>query len=280
MMKPSRDLVSLRLTSNQMSVIWPGLDLLVKGYISKREKKIAIHEYPFRLYPPPSGFNRGVFHQELMEEILLFWQRLFPRSSSGGRMQMTTIEIRIAIFAVRVNLDLWRRQKHDARKLTARAKCLVGVDGESLIALTRRSRRTIATLERHLKRSNRVAIAVRTNEEYSALTRAWRKHLRWMRLYLAYFKPLPPVRGGRKTRHQAIIDTLVDMAAQGLRDKGVHLPNEIELRWLMRLFARSSRRGCRAGYTIPFMMSHKTTFNAKLHLANFVLDRMDLKPLS
>jgi hypothetical protein len=192
---------------------------------------------------------------------------------------MTTIEIRIAIFAVRVNLDLRRKRKHDARKASVEAKRRMGIDTKSLSALARRSRRTIATLERHLKRSNRAAIAILTNEVYEAVTWAWREHLRWMRLHLAYFKPLPPIITGRKLRQQAIIDSLVDMATQGLRNKGVQSPNEFELRRLMRLFARSSRRGYRGSYTIQFMMKHSTNFTAKWYLANFVLDRVDLKPL-
>ena len=39
--------VRLRLSVVQMSVIWPGLDLLVKSYVAKRDTKHTLYEFPF-----------------------------------------------------------------------------------------------------------------------------------------------------------------------------------------------------------------------------------------
>jgi len=59
-----------RLSAGQMSVIWPGLDLLIKSYIAQNTKGGRRYEYPFRMFPPPFGFYRGVFSQEHMDQIL------------------------------------------------------------------------------------------------------------------------------------------------------------------------------------------------------------------
>jgi hypothetical protein len=91
-----------------MSVIWPGLDLLIKLYVARQTKGGIRYEYPFRIYPPPSDFDRGTFSQEMMDKVSALWKRLRPKSKTGGRVQMDTVEIRPAIFAVRAYEDYLR----------------------------------------------------------------------------------------------------------------------------------------------------------------------------
>ena len=109
---------------------------------------------------------------------------------------------------------------------------------------------------------------------------AWKKHLRWMRLRLVYFAPLPPVIRGKKTGQQIILDNLGEMAQQGIRSKGYQPPSAKEIRKMMRLFVASSRRGRESAYwNIRYLLENANNSLAKSFLANFALRRLDIEPL-
>jgi hypothetical protein len=99
-----------------MSVIWPGLNRLITSYTVRQSKRGVHYEYPFRVYPPPGGFNRGTFSQDNMNKIRALWKRLYPRSKTGGRVQMDAIELRAVIFAIGANIDDVRKRRHDLRR--------------------------------------------------------------------------------------------------------------------------------------------------------------------
>jgi hypothetical protein len=44
--------IRFRLSASQMSLIWPGLDLVNTSYISRQQKGGIRYEYLFRIYPP------------------------------------------------------------------------------------------------------------------------------------------------------------------------------------------------------------------------------------
>jgi hypothetical protein len=213
-----------------MSVIWPGLEFIIEADVSRRGKKTFGYAYPFRLYQPPQGFNRGVYSAAMMDQISALRNALQPKSAGGGRVQMNATQVRAAIFSICVNLDMGRRRKHDGRRWEPEVKVRWGIDEHTLRELRAKSQRVIRTLERHLKRANRRLRAAVTHNEYEALLKAWRMHLRWMRLHLVYFRPLPPVVKGRKRRQQLILDNLMVMAEQGLRHMGFQAPDAKDLR--------------------------------------------------
>src|SRR5665213_2393085 len=104
------------MSAAQMSVIWPGLDLLIKSFIARQTKGGIRYEYPFRVYPPPGGFNRGTFNQDYKDKTFAVWKCLRPKVKTGGRVQMDTIQLRTLIFAIRANLDYVRKCRHDLRR--------------------------------------------------------------------------------------------------------------------------------------------------------------------
>jgi hypothetical protein len=270
--------IRLRLSAVQMSVIWPGLDLLVKSYVAKRDTKHTLYEFPFRVYPPPKWFDRGKSHPYLMEGIIDLRERLLPKARVGGRVQMNAIDVRAAIYSVRVNLSYWRKERHDKRHWSHELKKRYELDAASFDLLKVRSERVIRSLERHMKRANRSLLKSATRDGYAAIMSDWKAHLRWMHLHIAYFKPLPPVIRGRKTRYQQILDALVLMANRAIQNDGYVPPESRELRKMMRLYVRSVRRG-RETYSIRFLLDNFGTLNAAWHLARFVLQRLTLKEL-
>ena len=70
------------------------------------------------------------------------------------------------------------------------------------------------------------------------------------------------------------------IAARGIRYQGYQLPELKELRRIMRLYVRSSRRWREGHYTVQYMMENKTYDQALSHLSMFVLRRLDLEKLS
>lgn len=269
--------IRFRLSAAQMSVIWPGLDLIVRGYVAYRDKKNSSYRSALRADKP--GLVLGIFDSKAMDQIVALWKALRPKAEHGGRVHMTTMQVRAAIFSVRINLDMRRKQKHDKRKLNAETKRRFGVDQRSLKALGIKAQRVVRTLERYMKRANRALRASLPHNECAALLKAWQMHLRWMRVSLVYYRQLPPIVKGRKKRQQLILNALVVMAEQGLRSAGYDAPEANDMRKLMRLYARSARR-CREGsWTLEKLTKLPTSFNAKYHLANFIMQRRELKEL-
>ena len=270
--------IRLRLSAIQMSVIWPGLDLLAKSYVAKRDTKHTLYESPFRIYPPPRGFDRGIFQPQIMNQIVDLRKRLRAKARVGGRVQMDAIEIRAAIYSVRVNLSYWRRERYVRRGWSYELKRRYELDAESLDLLKIRSQRVIRSLERYMKRANRSLLKSATRDGYAAIMFDWKGHLRWMHLHIAYFKPLPPVIRSRKLRHQKILESLMVLADRGLQNEGFEPPKWRELRKMMRLYVRSDRR-CREGFTTRFLMENFGRLYAASYLARFVLRRLTLKEL-
>ncbi len=262
-----------------MSTIWPGLNRLITFYIARQKKGGIRFEYPFRIYPPPAGFDRGTFSQAVMDKILALWKRLHPKAQTGGRVQMDTIELRTAIFAIRANLDFLRERWQAPQDLRPKSKSHDQIDRQSLHELKIKSQRVIRSLERHIKRANRALQKSITREEYVTLLDAWAAHLRWMGLRLTYFKHPRPVVHGLRLQKQKDLDELMEMARRGIRNAGFIPPKPKELRRLMRLFARSSRRWREGQNTVRYILDHKRHFSATWYLAQFVQSRLTLEAL-
>jgi hypothetical protein len=273
--------IRFRLSRAQMYVLWLGLDLLIRLHVARKHKGGIRYDYPFGIYPPSVGFDRGVFDQQMMDDIVALWQRLYPRSKTGGRMRMNTAELRAAIFAIRAYLGFIRMRRRKDRSSLPGTKAVVPIQGESFVQLKMRSRRVIRSLDRYLKRANLALMKSVTPERYKALKDTWKNHLRWMLIHMVYFRPWPKVIRGRKIGQQKILDELMEMAGRGIRNAGLQPPEPEELRRLMRLYVRSARRFREGKYTdLRYLLAHKGFFEATWYLAQFVTKRLKLKELS
>ena len=159
-------------------------------------------------------------------------------------------------------------------------KARLQLDDKSIAQLKVKSRRVILSLECQMKKANRALIAAIGKEQYSALTIAWKAHLRWMRLHIAYCKPWSKPIPGLRKRQQQDLDDLMAMAKRGLRNAGSRSPEEKELRHIMRLYARYARAGRQGHWTIQFLLAKRNDFSNTYHLAHFVIDRSKLEELS
>ena len=294
-----------------MSVIWPGLDFIIKSEVVRKKAGESHYCYPFRTYPPPSGFDEGTRHPAMMNVVTRLWKMLRGKHERGGRVRLSSLEIRCAIFAIRVTGSVGRMRARDLRKKIAEEKALlkelhgemdahlrsklaaINISEERFLELRREAalkreeevrqlqerndlhgRRTIDSLIRQMKRANRLLLSSVGRPEYESLVRRWQQHVRWMRVHLVHLQPLPPI-VRPKRRRQQILDILTEMAIRGLKNGGLAPPEPRELRRVLRLYVRSSNR-CREGaYSLHWILMNPSNFDYTFFLAQWVISRTD-----
>lgn len=271
--------IRFRISAAQMAVLWAALDLIDRLYATRKIKGGIRYQFPFRMYQPPAGYDRGVFDEPMMDELMALCNRLHPQSKTGGRMHMNAVELRAAVFAIRANISYIRKLRYDNRHKSPESRNELHIDNQSFEQLKVKSHRLIHSLEHRIKRADSASAKAATAEECAAVMDRWGRHLRWMHVHLVYFKPLRPKISSGRNRYQKEINELVKMAERGLEDEGYQPPAAPELRTKMRLFAASARRWREGGWTIFDMMQDKTNSIAESYLARFVLKRLTLEEL-
>ena len=272
--------VSLRLSPAQIDVLAPGIQLLVYSYRTRLRLGASPLAYPFRIYPPPTGFNRGCFDQSFMDGIVSLANDVQTKHKSGRRLKLDTLQIRAAAFAIRAYVDYLRLLMRKQRLKECRDEGRNALDKISIAKWKARSNRLIRSLERHMKRANRALIKTVGKTRYATVIKTWNAHLRWMRLHIAYFRPWAKPNSGRLARLRRDLDELMEIAKLGLREEGYQPPDDKELRHLMRLYARYARQGRIGMWIVGFLHEDKERFLRKYHLAQFVINRSNLKELS
>ena len=267
--------ISIRLTPKQVSLIWSGLNEIVKSYSAWRGKKEPAFSYPFRLFPPVPGFNPGAFDPKFMELVLWDWKRLRSKVNCGGRFHMNTIQIRAAIFGARINMDWFKFRRDAARKHFNCPKGENESDGITQKRLKAQTDRVIRSLERHMKRANYRFRALISSAAYDGLMQQWRAHVRWMRLHFAYFKVRRRGVPGMKTAYQQLLNDLTVIAIAGIQREGYKLPDPVQLRRIMRLYVAYTRRG-RLPYPIRYMLKNEKAIGVQYILCRFVEQRLSL----
>ncbi len=180
--------VKMRLSKTQMSVIWPGLNFLVLALLSREKFGTCEFAYSFRVCPLPRGFDDGTYRPAMTDRIRALWIRMKHIATTGGRVEMSAIEVRAAIYAARVNLQLLRRNVHDARRKDAKTKKTLGLDRTAIKKRKQQTGPVIKSLERNMKRATRSSLKFTPRSEFAEMSKEWQSHLRWMKFHLAYFK--------------------------------------------------------------------------------------------
>lgn len=276
-MTQAKTAVSVRLSKTHLQILMPALTQLTSSYLEYRKRGASPYSYPFRIYPPPRGFDRGAFKQEIMDIILSLTETVNEKSDTRRRISMDTLQLRSVVFALRSYVEFSRFVKRNQRQRSRAAKSGSLIDDKCAAQLKAKAQRLIRLLERHMKRANRVLMKAVERGEYQALMVAWKAHLRWMRLHIAYYKRWgKPIVGLRK-RQQRDLDDLMQMAKRGLRNAGYQPPVDKDLRHFMRLYARYSRSGLQGEWSIQFLLANKADFSRTYHLAQFVIQRSNLR---
>ncbi len=275
-MDPDPTAVKMRLSKTQMSVIWPGLNFLVLALLSREKVGTCEFAYPFRVCPLPRGFDDGTYRPAMMDRIRALRTRMKPIATTGGRVEMNDIDIRAAIYAARVNLQLLRRHVHDARRKDAKTKKTLGLDRAAIKKRKQQTGPVIKSLERYLKRATRSSLKITSRSEFAQMSKEWRSHLLWMKFHLAYFKQVIGVKRPGVVR-RIVIDQLTVIAEKAIRYEGFEIPDSRELRQIIRLYVRYSRRGRIGTFHFRYMLQNGQRREAQEFLFEFVKKRIKLK---
>jgi hypothetical protein len=272
--------VRFRLSPAQIDILKPGIDQISRSYQARLRDGISPFSYPFRIYPLPRDFDRGSFNQPFMDNILCLGERWITKTKTRKSVQMDTFQLRAAVFAIRAYIDFARLLRRQNRSSGLEVKARLHIDDKSFAQLKAKSQSVIHSLERHMKRANRALMTTVGKKQFTELTVAWKAHLRWMRLRVAYCKPWAKPDPNLRKQQQRNIDDLVQMAKRGLRNAGYQAPEENDLRHIIRLYARYARGGRQGHWTVRFMLANKASFTSTYYLAQFVIERSKLKELS
>ena len=270
--------IPVRLKKAHLKILIPAVELLASSYRKHVKNGSSPFTYPFRIYPQPSNFDRGRLDENIMGRFVTLTGALKANGASKTQIHMDTFEIRGAVFAIRTYIDSIRSLMRQQRTFY-RLKPKQRTKRAFLAQLRVESRRVIQVLERNMKRANRALLKAIGTNQYDAVINDWKAHLRWMRLHLAFYKPLGKPPQGQRIRQQRDLDELMEMARHGVHDEGYRLPTGKQLRHLMRLYARYARGGRRGYLSVRDLLENKSAYSTRWHLAQFVIDRSNLKEL-
>ncbi|WP_348262651.1 hypothetical protein P8935_23030 [Telmatobacter sp. DSM 110680] len=68
---PINAAVRFRLSPHQIAVLAPGIELITRSYKDHLRAGTSRLSYPFRIFPPARGFDRGAFNQLFMDNFLV-----------------------------------------------------------------------------------------------------------------------------------------------------------------------------------------------------------------
>lgn len=140
------------------------------------------------------------------------------------------------------------------RKFEPKTKGVFGIDPATLNKLKTKSVGTIRSLERCTKRADYRLRGLVLPENFAGFMNCWKAHLHWIRLHLAYFKPLRSFLKGSKGLLQITLNELIEMAKEMISAQGLLLPSDTKLRRVMRLYSWSSRRFREGHYTVHYVL--------------------------
>jgi len=74
--------IRLRLSPAQIAIIAPGIEVITRSYKDHLRAGTSKLSYPFRMFPPARGFDRGTFNQPLMDNFLCLGKRLKTKTKA------------------------------------------------------------------------------------------------------------------------------------------------------------------------------------------------------
>jgi len=74
--------IRLRLSPAQIAIIAPGIEVITRSYKDHLRAGTSKLSYPFRMFPPARGFDRGTFNQPIMDNFLSLGERLKTKTKA------------------------------------------------------------------------------------------------------------------------------------------------------------------------------------------------------
>ena len=246
--------IPVRLSQKAMFLIAVGVNaMLDAAAINKRRLTRSIE------WTRPDGSAGTVFDTQSFGVIVALWATVGPiyrreRLQRKYRLHLNVLEFAILIAAVRQAANILR---HDSEAQSA--------------PTPEYAARLVRTLENHRKRGKRKAILEFGAEAYEFLQKEWHV-LQYAIRKERPFEGLPWLLQGHseRSRYRAAIDQLIEPARRGLRKEGYPEPPLEELRKLVRMALRETRRGRTSASTKDLLIKPE---NANAFLCEFIASR-------
>jgi len=249
-MSAPSDSETIRLSPRDQQFICAGLNWIVANYELYRIKDKVPNARPDRIWR--RNLDKGVFDQQLADRVLALRAEVSTLTAGGRLRASSSAEFAACALAVRVAVT---RHNHGHRLLE-----MTEVENSSVRLLRR--------IETVRKRAKRAEVRQLAEDGYKEAARTWREFSTWLRVHLLDCqckrkRRAPPFRYRRVLVHQ-----FAQLAWNELTDRRHKIPDDRELRRLVRLSIRYVRRG-RSHFTMHDLLTDQIT--AASHFANFVI---------
>jgi len=269
--------IAVRFSKSQMAIIWPGLAFVLSAYRMRQQNGTVPTAYPFRVNPLPRDFDSGTFSSSMMEQFSLLSAKLKPRRGTGGSLSLTVFDLRAAAFSARTTVKLHRMIIREGKHSKDGAKRRSDDDRRKVQKEAKTRKNVVKALEHYMKRATRRFLAVRTPDEFRALSKEWQSHLRWIQFHLTYFKSTRIFLSPMRRTYQTSINQLVKMAEKAILVRKYQLPDPASLRHVIRLFVSYSRRARIGQYHHRYMLNNTGNRFAQARLFEFLEPRLYLR---
>lgn len=228
--KGELETVDFRLTRKEILLVHTGL----KPCLRSLDYGKRCGSYPntdfFRLYPHLRPRD-GRFEQRFLDYILSAWdvmvQWVEDKNAKSHRVRIDPIAIAILAFFVRV-AGVQMRHRHVTSPVSNPKQ--IGA---------RLSRK----FENQRRRALRKARAAGQGETYAGLAERWHQFQLWMRTHFLYCRCHRPSPQSTRQRNQLYISECQKVAKKVIAEYELEMPEAEELRRLVKLAIRYSRRG-------------------------------------
>lgn len=241
----------LRASSRDRLLMLAGINPIVANYrlgeSGRRSANVA------RVWS--SRFDPGEYSQAMMDDLLTVRERLMNLKSYARLRFDTSFQIAGCAMAVRIAT---KNHRH-------------GHPMPQIPKIGTAAKRLLNRLETLRKRAKRAELRQLGADVYRQKTEAWRRFIVWIRTHLTDCKCIPR-RKVTSGRSRLIVSTLVNWTRTELKNRRAQVPDEPELRKLVRLALRYVRRG-RKGYGVRDLLDDKVF--AASQLATFVTLRVE-----
>ncbi len=112
--------VRFRLSPAQIAILAPGIELITRSYQTRQRTGTSPLAYPFRIFPPPRGFDRGLYNQTFMDNTIALREIIRANFEISRWVKMDAFHLRAAIFAIRANVDYARLLRRQQRRKSLR----------------------------------------------------------------------------------------------------------------------------------------------------------------
>lgn len=253
--KPHQGKSFIRLSPPQIRLVKEGLSWIANNYQARIEGRLSAGRSFAQIWK--GNFDPGVYNQQFMDDVLAVHANVASLSASNGRLRFAnSFQVAACALAVRVAL---KRHRH-------------GHDPLDISGIKSVTKRLLGRLEAVRKRAKRADVSLHGMDVYRQKASDWQRFVVWLRTHVASCGCIPPCRRKSPSRRSERLDVFVEWAKEELRDREDQVPEDAELRTLVRQLLAYVRRH-RTTYTERDLRDDKVF--AASRFANFVTMRLE-----